>query len=1205
MKSTEVVTIPAGADEGIAVAAKWTDAKLWWPDDPQMYQVVTSLAVGGKIIDEKRTKFGFREWQWTGQTFKLNGVPWHFRADTTHGGKIADNDKQKVADYWKKSGINTVRYWGQQPWVGASQEETLDYFDTIGMPVRRSGIFDGEAASYNLVESKNGKNVARKGLFDNWIRQTKAQVKAERNHPSVFTWSIENEITFINIRNFGLHDPCEPEIRRAIKEAMAVDPTRPAMIDGGDALRDKSLPIYGNHYNETNFRHYPDEAYTMQMAFGRHKKDSWVPWPIGDDKPLFLGESFFANGSPPAAYAALIGERAFLGRNQAEPGVQLFARMLAEGYRWHGLAGFHFWFDANSPDAEHYKAFQPVCVFCKEWNATFGGGKQVTRTLKAFNDTRYRDPIDVEWSFRVGGKAFAEGAQTIALDPGTAKEFTIAFRAPKCVKRSEGELVLTCHRGGQQVYRDVQPCFVLGELPGVPQLGKEIYVYDPKGIVQPWLKQRNYPFHNVAALDDLPAKMRVLIVGPDALTPRQATDPRWVALAARGARVLVLDQAHPLLYQAVPADLTATDYVGRIAFPENLDHPAFAGLGKADFFCWSGDHIVYRNAYKKASRGARSLLQCDDELSCSALVECPVKDGVLVLSQAAIGSKLGSDPVAERLLDNLIAYCLDYRLPARKTVTVFPDGDQRLKLIDSTGLQHTRAANVLDAIANAGAEIVVADASPANLAKLAGAQDKLKAFNARGGYLMLWGLTPEGLASYNRIVGVDHVIRPFGMERVTMPAQRDPLLAGLTNRDVAQESAEQIYPWAGDRYPAKDTFTHVIDLDDIAPFAKSAKYGHGWAQMTNGLTSADSWKFIFYHELKNDPHPKWSAELPHEEEVVHFSIVLNTHYQVISKLRLIFDDREADAVTLDLKGTAELMQEFALPARKCKKITLEPIDFDTRGKQPTTGVDNIWIKVRRSEDYRKRVVPLLNMGALVKYRMGPGGVILNQLRVLESEPNPVNGPKKQNIVATLLRNVGATFAAERLVIAGANLQYTPVPLNDKCTQFLTASRGWLDGTLDLAHLPIGEQKLAGVDYVIRDFKTSPLPACIMLDGPGIKGMPKAVEGIPVGRKADALFFLHTLHRTKEWRPQGDKPQPPVLFKYVVHYADGKTIDVPVLYGRGADHWIAEQPQGLPDAAVAWAAPVSQGRQAAGGHLPDAVDESAAECGDSQHRCSCR
>jgi beta-galactosidase len=214
------------------------------------------------------------------------------------------------------------------------------------------------------------------------------------------------------------------------------------------------------------------------------------------------------------------------------------------------------------------------------------------------------------------------------------------------------------------------------------------------------------------------------------------------------------------------------------------------------------------------------------------------------------------------------------------------------------------------------------------------------------------------------------------------------------------------------------------------------------------------------------------------------------------------------------------------------------------------------------------------MGALVKYRMTAGGVILNQLRIVEREANPINESKKKNIVATLLRNLGATFAAERLIVAGGDMTYTPVPLNDKCNQHLTADRGWLDGRLDLAHFPIGEQKLAGVDYIIRDFKTSPLPACIMLDGPGAKDkLPRAVEGISVGRKADALFFLHTLHRTKEWRPPQNKTEePPVLFKYVVHYADGKTAEAPVRYERGVGHWISTTPQGRPDATVGWAAP---------------------------------
>ena len=171
-------------------------------------------------------------------------------------------------------------------------------------------------------------------LFDNWRTQLRAWVKAERNHPSIFIWSVENEITYINARNLGWLPQEEPEIQKGIDMVMALDPTRPAMTDGGDAGLHAQLPIYGNHYNEFNMREYPDEAYTMAKALKRRD-----PWPIGDDKPLFLGESFFASGYTPSAFSALSGESAFLGWPEARKGVGLFAKMLAEGYRWHGVAG--------------------------------------------------------------------------------------------------------------------------------------------------------------------------------------------------------------------------------------------------------------------------------------------------------------------------------------------------------------------------------------------------------------------------------------------------------------------------------------------------------------------------------------------------------------------------------------------------------------------------------------------------------------------------------------------------------------------------------------------------------------------------------------------------------------------------------------------------------------------------------------------------
>ena len=65
--------------------------------------------------------------------------------------------------------------------------------------------------------------------------------------------------------------------------------------------------------------------------------------------------------------------------------------------------------------------------------------------------------------------------------------------------------------------------------------------------------------------------------------------------------------------------------------------------------------------------------------------------------------------------------------------------------------------------------------------------------------------------------------------------------------------------------------------------------------MTNGLASADAWKFIFYHNIKDDPHPKWTAELPKEEEVAELLASCRTPSTTgMTKLRLTFDGAAGD-----------------------------------------------------------------------------------------------------------------------------------------------------------------------------------------------------------------------------------------------------------------------------------------------------------------------
>lgn len=1176
------VTVPAGGQQTLKLAEGWPNPKLWWPDDPQQYLVVTKLSRNGQVLDVKRTKFGFREWEWDGPQLKLNGVPWQGRADLVGHNT---SDPEEAVKAWHQHGQTMMRFWGDK-WGGLGQEAALDFMDKNGVCVRRSGVFDGEFASYGLSEEvvKDGKKerVANRALFDNWREVMEAQVRGERNHPSIFVWSIENEIAFINSRNLGQIKWAEPELTRCAREVMALDPTRPAMTDGGRCLMDESLPINGCHYDETDFRDYPDEAYTLAKESAAKN-----PWTLVRERPIFMGESFFARGYPPAAFAAIGGESAFLGRAETKRPVGLYAKMLSEGYRWAGVAAFHYWF-ADDGDL-HYNSWQPVCVLCRQWNWTFGGGETVKRTLKVFNDTHTTSPIEMGWQFVVGGKVLQQGKQTFPLGAGLSQETEIEFKTPPAGKRTPAKLVLTCSRDGKEVFREVKDAWLIaqdgGPKPAVAKAG--LLVLDPNGSAKARLKARGIPFTDVARFEDLPDKAQVVLVGQDALTPRQATDPKWRALAAGGARILVLDQANPLHFQAVPADFEVTDRVGRVAFPENGSHPIFAGLDDPDFFTWSKDHVVYRNVYKKATRGALSLVQCDDELGCSAIASCTVNDGLMLLCQMVVGEKLAYDPVAQRLFDNMLAYCAGYKPVRKRTAVALDEASPAGKLLAGSGLHYDKAGDALQAISDGQHDIVIADATPENLAKLAGQPAKVKAFAARGGWLMLWGLDPKGLADFNKLVGVDHLIRPFEMEKVFLPVPRDPLTAGLTMRDVAMESGQKIMPQAGDRFIANDVFTYVVDTDNIAPFCEipgpehwnepgeKPGFDHWPRNMVNGFTSADSWKYCFSILLFKGETTKWTMTLPRPEEIEEFSVAFNAIYHKVTKFSLVFDGDEAHPEVFDAQPGGE-RQDFALKTpRKAKSITISLLQWEKSGKNDVVGVDNLWIRVRRSPEFRQRVKPLLNIGALVKYPMGEGGIVLNNLRVMERESVPANAQKKAAIVSTILRNLGAVFGGGREVVAGAGMTYEPVPLDDSCNQFLTADRGWWEKPRDLSHFPVGENRFAGVTYRVRDFRTSPLASCVMLAGPGVNGPrpPREVTGIKVGKKADALFFLHTYKRTGEWRPRGRGDQtPPAIFRYVVHYADGQTADVPVLYGEGAENWIQKEPAGLKSASLAWAAP---------------------------------
>ena len=923
---------------------------------------------------------------------------------------------------------------------------------------------------------------------------------------------------------------------------------------------------------------YPDLAYEPFVEGGGRGRWKW-----DQQRPRFIGEDFFASGINPADYAMWGGEIAFQGKAATRDAMALCYRMLNEGYRWGGhFAAWYFWIGSEGGPAQ-WGANAPRAVFTRQWDWTFGSSQKVKRTFGIFNDTQYPEPITFTRRLTVDGKEAYAKTSTHHVVPGTAEKFEEEFTMPSVTTRQEGELTLALSVGGKEIYHDRKAVSVLPAVAPEKLDANTVAVFDPAGGTAAFLKRVGLPFTSIPSLAAIPTGVKVLVVGRDAIEAKDSTSTRLAVLASEGRAVVVLDQTQPLKYQAIPAEIDLAPRVkkndfgteipmadGRAAFLEDTSHPALRGLQDKDFFTWGPDHLVYRNAYAKPTRGGKSLVQCGPRLQYSALVEVPVGQGILYLSQLDVGTKLTVNPVAQQLLLNLICCGAAYRQEHANVAAVIENGPLG-KAVDAIGLQYAKAADPQSAIRDPQSGIALVSATPANLKQLAGQPELLQSFWQRGGTLMLCGLTPDGLADYNRIVGVNHTLRPFKRERVTFPAVRHPLTAGLTVGDIVMLSGKRIFGWTADEFVADDVFSHVVDLDELATFAKSdfASYDN----IVNGFVGSDGSPLIIDFEHPQDGTPyQINLDLPQAETIVEYTHDPSLNYNATTKIALLFDGK--DRVEYDLAPTGDA-QTFAVnPPRKARRVTLQLVSWlSDPAKRPLVGIDNIYLKVQRSPEWRATVKPMLNLGGMVHYVKGNGGVVLCNLKFQDTEAVPVNQTKKRTILAALLRNLKAPFAGGKTVIAGANLACTPIDIHTKATTYKD-ERGWFgDKSRTLQALPPGDHVFGGVKFNVYEMPTSPVPQVLMLGGNGVLGnLPQEITGIPIGTKADALFFLHTarLDRRMDDRERDEKKQFE-LCQYVVHYADGQSVVLPIIAEVDVDHFAQHEPKAIPGAQIAWAA----------------------------------
>ena len=117
----------------------------------------------------------------------------------------------------------------------------------------------------------------------------------------------------------------------------------------------------------------------------------------------------------------------------------------------------------------------------------------------------------------------------------------LELKTPQVADRTDISLQLTCRRKGRVIWTDTKQLSILNAV-GAPVMAGKIAVWDPDCGALAHLLARGANVTHIDRPEALPADVQVLMIGRNALSARQSTDPMWLSMVRQGKRLVVLEQ---------------------------------------------------------------------------------------------------------------------------------------------------------------------------------------------------------------------------------------------------------------------------------------------------------------------------------------------------------------------------------------------------------------------------------------------------------------------------------------------------------------------------------------------------------------------------------------------------------------------------------------------------------------------------------------
>ncbi|OXA94926.1 glycoside hydrolase family 2 TIM barrel-domain containing protein [Flavobacterium hercynium] len=185
---TQDITIQPNTNLVVNQASDVETPVLWSVEAPELYTAVTEISIDEQVVDQYKTNFGIRDFKFdvdkgfilNGKQVKIKGVCLHHDLGPL-GSAINTRAIERQLEIMKEMGVNGIRTSHNPP-----ATELLELCDKMGFIVMDEAFDMWKIAKTKYDYANDWDKWHEKDLVD--------QLRRDRNHASVFIWSIGNEI---------------------------------------------------------------------------------------------------------------------------------------------------------------------------------------------------------------------------------------------------------------------------------------------------------------------------------------------------------------------------------------------------------------------------------------------------------------------------------------------------------------------------------------------------------------------------------------------------------------------------------------------------------------------------------------------------------------------------------------------------------------------------------------------------------------------------------------------------------------------------------------------------------------------------------------------------------------------------------------------------------------------------------------------------